>query len=97
MPKNTETTVTTNVTVTRDASQMEASLVEERELMRQNLEAEYRLVLDTNAKLLAAGDEHARSEEEILIELNRKSLICMQIMISKYLMLENVILKISLS
>ena len=73
-PKNTETTVTTNVTVTRDASQMEASLVEERELMRQNLEAEYKLVLDTNAKLLAAGDEHARSEEEIFIELNRKKL-----------------------
>ena len=73
-PKNTETTVTTNVTVTRDASQIEASLVEERELMRQNLEAEYKLVLDTNAKLLAAGDEHARSEEEILIELNRKKL-----------------------
>ena len=53
---------------------MEASLVEERELMRQNLEAEYKLVLDTNAKLLTAGDEHARSEEEILIELNRKKL-----------------------
>lgn len=73
-PKNTETTVTTNVTVTRDASQMEASLVEERELMRQNLEAEYKLVLDTNAKLLAAGDEHARSEEEILTEFNKKKL-----------------------
>lgn len=73
-PKNTETTVTTNVTVTRDASQMEASLVEERELMRQNLEAEYKLILDTNAKLLAAGDEHARSEEEILIEFNKKKL-----------------------
>lgn len=73
-PKNTETTVTTNVTVTRDASQMEASLVEERKLMRQNLEAEYKLVLDTNAKLLAAGDEHARSEEEILIEFNKKKL-----------------------
>lgn len=73
-PKNTETTVTTNVTVTRDASQMEASLVEERELMRQNLEAEYKLVLDTNAKLLAAGDEHARSEKEILIEFNKKKL-----------------------
>lgn len=73
-PKNTETTVTTNVTVTRDASQMEASLVEERELMRQNLEAEYKLVLDTNAKLLAAGDDQARSEEEILIELNKKKL-----------------------
>ena len=73
-PKNTETTVTTNMTVTRDASQMEASLVEERELMRQNLEAEYKLVLDTNAKLLAAGDEHARSEEEILTEFNKKKL-----------------------
>lgn len=73
-PKNTETTVTTNVTITRDASQMEASLVEERELMRQNLEAEYKLVLDTNAKLLAAGDEYARSEEEILIEFNKKKL-----------------------
>ena len=73
-PKNIETTVTTNVAVTRDASQMEASLVEERELMRQNLEAEYKLVLDTNAKLLAAGDEHARSEEEILIEFNKKKL-----------------------
>lgn len=72
--KNTETTVTTNATVTRDASQMEASLVEERELMRQNLEAEYKLVLDTNAKLLVAGDEHARSEEEILIEFNKKKL-----------------------
>lgn len=73
-PKNTETTVTPAVTVTRNVSQMEASLVEERELMRQNLEAEYKLILDTNAKLLAAGDKHARSEEEILIELNKKKL-----------------------
>ena len=73
-PKNTEAIVTTNVTVTRDASQMEASLVEERELMRQNLEAEYKLILDTNAKLLAAGDDQARSEEEILIEFNKKKL-----------------------
>ena len=73
-PKNTETTVTPAVAVTRDASQMEASLVEERELMRQNLEAEYKLILDTNAKLLAAGDKYARSEEEILIELNKKKL-----------------------
>ena len=60
--------------VTRNASQIEASLVEERELMRQNLEAEYKLILDTNAKLLAAGDKYARSEEEILIELNKKKL-----------------------
>ena len=73
-PKNAETTVTPDVAVTRDASQIEASLVEERELMRQNLEAEYKLILDTNAKLLAAGDKYARSEEEILIELNKKKL-----------------------
>lgn len=72
--KNTETTVTPAVAVTRNVSQMEASLVEERELMRQNLEAEYKLILDTNAKLLAAGDKYARSEEEILIELNKKKL-----------------------
>lgn len=76
--KNTVTpaknTVTPAVTVTRDASQMEASLVKERELMRQNLEAEYKLILDTNAKLLTAGDKYARSEEEILIELNKKKL-----------------------
>lgn len=65
---------TTDVVVTRDASQMEASLVEERELMRRNLEAEYQLVILTNAKLLAAGDERARSEEEILIEFNKKKL-----------------------
>ena len=73
-PKNTETTVTPAVAVTRNASQIEASLIEERELMRQNLEAEYKLILDTNAKLLAAGDKYARSEEEILIELNKKKL-----------------------
>lgn len=73
-PKNTETTVTPAVAVTRNAPQIEASLVEERELMRQNLEAEYKLILDTNAKLLAAGDKYARSEEEILIELNKKKL-----------------------
>lgn len=73
-PKNTETTVTTNVAVTRDASQMEASLVEERKLMEENLDLEYALILDTNKRLLEAGDDQARSEEEILIELNKKKL-----------------------
>ena len=72
--QNQESTVTTNVVVTRDASQMEASLVEERKLMEKNLDLEYALILDTNAKLLAAGDDQARSEEEILIELNKKKL-----------------------
>lgn len=68
------TVVTPMTSVTRDPSQIEASLVQERELMRQNLEAEYALVLDTNKKLLAAGNDQARSEEEILIEFNKKKL-----------------------
>lgn len=72
--QNQESTVTTNVVVTRDASQIEASLVEERKLMEKNLDLEYALVLDTNKKLLDAGDSQARSEEEILIELNKKKL-----------------------
>ncbi len=72
--QNQESTVTTNVVVTRDASQMEASLVEERKLMEENLDLEYALILDTNKKLLEAGDNQARSEEEILIELNKKKL-----------------------
>ena len=72
--QNQESTVTTNVVVTRDTSQMEASLVEERRLMEENLDIEYALILDTNKKLLAAGDDQARSEEEILIELNKKKL-----------------------
>ena len=72
--QNQESTITTNVVVTRDASQMEASLVEERKLMEENLDLEYALVLDTNKRLLEAGDNQARSEEEILIELNKKKL-----------------------
>lgn len=72
--QNQESTVTTNVVVTRDASQMEASLVEERKLMEENLDSEYALILDTNKRLLEAGDDQARSEEEILIELNKKKL-----------------------
>lgn len=72
--QNQESTVTTNVVVTRDASQMEASLVEERKLMEENLDLEYALILDTNKRLLEVGDDQARSEEEILIELNKKKL-----------------------
>ena len=72
--QNQESTVTTNVVVTRDASQMEASLVEERKLMEENLDLEYALILDTNKRLLEAGDNQARSEKEILIELNKKKL-----------------------
>lgn len=74
IPQSQGTTVTTNMVVTRDTSQIEASLVEERKLMEKNLDIEYALILDTNKKLLDAGDEQARSEEEILTELNRKKL-----------------------
>lgn len=72
--QNQESTITTNVVVTCDASHMEASLVEERKLMEENLDLEYALILDTNKRLLEAGDNQARSEEEILIELNKKKL-----------------------
>lgn len=66
--------VTTDVTITKDPSKIEASLVEERKLIEDNLELEYALILETNKKLIAAGDSQARSEEEILIELNKKKL-----------------------
>lgn len=71
---STETTVTTSIAITRDASEMEASLVQERKLLEKNLDLELQLTLETNKKLLEAGDNQARSEEEILIEFNKKRL-----------------------
>lgn len=70
----TSTVATQTTVVTHDASQMEQSLVEERQLMEENLNLEYQLTLESNRKLLEAGDEHARSEEEIIIEFNKKRL-----------------------
>lgn len=70
----TSTVATQTTVVTRDASQIEQSLVEERQLMEENLNLEYQLTLESNRKLLEAGDEHARSEEEIIIEFNKKRL-----------------------
>jgi len=66
--------VTTQVSVSQDTSGIEQSLAQERKLVEENLELEYALVLETNEKLRNAGDEYARSEEEILIELNKKKL-----------------------
>ena len=60
--------------INRDTSGLEASLVRERELKSENLDLEYALILDTNRKLIEAGDEEARSEEEIQAELSRKKL-----------------------
>lgn len=66
--------VTTQVSVSQDTSGIEQSLAQERKLVEENLELEYALVLETNEKLRNAGDKYARSEEEILIELNKKKL-----------------------
>lgn len=71
---NQQTLTTPNVSITRDASAMEASLVEERRLMEEGLDQEYQLTLETNNKLREAGDDQARSEEEIIIEFNKKRL-----------------------
>ena len=68
------TLVTPDVGITRDASRMEQSLVEERRLMEENLYLEYQLTLESNRKLLEAGDERARSEEEIVVEFNKRRL-----------------------
>ena len=64
--------VTTQVSVAQDTSGIEQSLIQERKLVQENLELEYQLILDTNKRLREAGDSQARSEEEILIELNKK-------------------------
>lgn len=66
--------VTAQVSVSQDTSGIEQSLAQERKLVEENLELEYALVLETNEKLRNAGDKYARSEEEILIELNKKKL-----------------------
>lgn len=66
--------VTTQMPITQNVSVIESSLVEERRLVEENLDLEYALIIDANRRLIAAGDEYARSEEEILIELNKKKL-----------------------
>ena len=65
---------TAQISITQNTAEIERSLVQERKLVQENLELEYQLILDTNKRLREAGDNQARSEEEILIELNRKKL-----------------------
>lgn len=72
-----ETVITPKVpfiTQARDASDIEQSLVQERNLAQKNLELEYQQILDTNKKLREEGRKFARSEGDILIELNKKKL-----------------------
>lgn len=66
--------VTTGASFAQRTSMIEESLVQERKLVQENLELEYALVLSTNEKLRKAGDKQARSEEEIILELNKKKL-----------------------
>lgn len=62
----------TNFTIVTDTKSIEASLMKERELMLKNAELEYNLTLETNKKLLEAGDKNARSEEELTTEYLQK-------------------------
>lgn len=51
---------------------LEASLIREKKLVENSLNAEYALTIETNKKLREANDEHARDEEDILNEWNAK-------------------------
>lgn len=67
-------TLTPRINIEYSSGEREASLVKERQLMTQYADIEYKQKRDTNAKLLALGDEHARSEEEIESEHQKKLL-----------------------
>lgn len=68
------TTSTTSFQVSYDEGEREKSIAKERKLMQDWLQVEYQLVIDQNAKLLEAGDDRARSEEEITAEYQKKML-----------------------
>ena len=67
-------TLTPRIDIEYGTGEREASLVKERQLMTQYADIEYRQKRDTNAELLALGDEHARAEEEIEVEHQKKLL-----------------------
>ena len=67
-------TLTPRINIEYGTGEREASLVKERQLMTQYADIEYRQKRDTNAELLALGDEHARAEEEIEAEHQKKLL-----------------------
>lgn len=67
-------TLTPRIDIEYGTGEREASLVKERQLMTQYADIEYRQKRDTNAELLALGDEHARAEEEIEAEHQKKLL-----------------------
>ena len=67
-------TITTGVDIEYEVGEREKSIAKERALMTQWLDLEYTLVRDANKKLLNEGDKHARSEEEINAEYQKKQL-----------------------
>lgn len=67
-------TISTGVDIKYEVGEREKSIAKERALMTQWLNLEYALVKDANKKLLDEGDSHARSEEEITADYQKKQL-----------------------
>lgn len=67
-------TISTGVSIEYKEGEREKSIAKERALMTQWLNLEYELVKNANEKLLEEGDKHARSEEEITAEYQKKQL-----------------------
>lgn len=67
-------TLTTGINIEYEVGEREKSIAKERALMTQWISLEYALVQETNKKLLTEGDKHARSEEEINAEYQKKQL-----------------------
>lgn len=67
-------TISTGVDIEYEVGEREKSIAKERALMTQWLNLEYTLVKDANKKLLDEGDSHARSEEEITADYQKKQL-----------------------
>lgn len=67
-------TISTGVDIEYKVGEREKSIARERALMTEWLNLEYTLVKDANKKLLDEGDSHARSEEEITAEYQKKQL-----------------------
>lgn len=67
-------TISTGVDIEYEVGEREKSIAKERALMTEWLNLEYTLIKDANKKLLDEGDNHARSEEEITAEYQKKQL-----------------------
>lgn len=67
-------TISTGVDIEYEVGEREKSIAKERALMTQWLNLEYTQVKDANKKLLDEGDSHARSEEEITADYQKKQL-----------------------